>query len=452
MLKIQDIISNFFQGHKRSVEAKKQIIYSFGLKVVSVLIGLLYVPLLIDYLDVERYGVWITLTSIVGWFTFFDAGLGNGLRNKLTEALAYDNQKLAQEYVSTTYALISIAFISVLLIFYCINPFLNWNIILNSENIPKEELSLLALIVFTFFFLRFIFQIIGVILMAIQKPAINNIFGPIGNLISLSIIYLLIITAKKSIVLLGFVISFTPLLVLVLASFILFNGQLRDLKPSLNRINMNHAKSLFGLGMKFFLLQISAIVMFSLSNIIIIQVLNPEQVALYNISYKYFLIPIMLFSIIMTPIWSAVTDAFTRNDSNWLKSTMKTLNRISIVFVIGIIVMLLFSKQIYNTWLGDRVDIPLELSMSMALFAIINVIITPYSYFINGIGKLAISIRITIFKIILFIPTAYFLVNTSLGASGVMYATCFFSVISLPIYILQINRIFSGNARGLWGK
>ena len=41
--------------------------------------------------------------------------------------------------------------------------------------------------------------------MAIQKPAINNIFGPIGNLISLSIIYLLIITAKKSIVLLGFV-------------------------------------------------------------------------------------------------------------------------------------------------------------------------------------------------------------------------------------------------------
>ena len=81
----------------------------------------MYVPLLLNYLDAERYGVWLTLTSIVGWFTFFDAGLGNGLRNNLTEAFAKGNMIQAKEYISTTYAIIGLIFFSVLILFFFIN-------------------------------------------------------------------------------------------------------------------------------------------------------------------------------------------------------------------------------------------------------------------------------------------------------------------------------------------
>ncbi len=104
------LISLLFKGSERSKLAKKQILYSFFLKGISVAIGLMFVPLLLNYLDAERYGVWLTLTSIVGWFTFFDIGLGNGLRNRLTEALAEDKHQLAKEYVSTTYAIITLIF------------------------------------------------------------------------------------------------------------------------------------------------------------------------------------------------------------------------------------------------------------------------------------------------------------------------------------------------------
>src|ERR1035438_3879219 len=180
-LTLTEIREFFTKGHERSNLAKKQILYSFFLKAISVVIGLLFVPLLLHYLDAERYGLWLTLTSIVGWFTFFDAGLGNGLRNRLTEALAQGEQQLAKEYVSTTYAIISIIFIVVLIVFYCVNPFLHWNEILNTSRVPAKELSLLALIVFTFFLLRFIFQLIGIILMADQRPALTNAFGPIRS-------------------------------------------------------------------------------------------------------------------------------------------------------------------------------------------------------------------------------------------------------------------------------
>ena len=58
---IKSILNIFVKGHARSVLAKKHIIYSFMLNGISVIIGLMYVPLLLNYLDAERYGVWLTL-------------------------------------------------------------------------------------------------------------------------------------------------------------------------------------------------------------------------------------------------------------------------------------------------------------------------------------------------------------------------------------------------------
>ena len=102
-------IKKFFnQGHERSVKAKKQFGYSFIVKAMSIAIGLAFVPLLLNVLDAERYGIWLTISSIITWFTFFDIGLGNGLRNKLAEAIATGKEELARVYVSTTYAILGI--------------------------------------------------------------------------------------------------------------------------------------------------------------------------------------------------------------------------------------------------------------------------------------------------------------------------------------------------------
>ena len=73
--------------HERTRLVQKNIILSFLIKGLSIAIGLVFVPLTINYIDAERYGIWLTLSSIIIWFNFFDLGLGNGLRNKLVEAI-----------------------------------------------------------------------------------------------------------------------------------------------------------------------------------------------------------------------------------------------------------------------------------------------------------------------------------------------------------------------------
>src|ERR1035437_1248303 len=89
-------LSGFGIGHSRTVRAKKNITISLVLRGVSIFISLIMVPLTIHYISPVKYGIWITLSSIVGWFGFFDIGLGHGLRNRFAEALAAKKHELAQ--------------------------------------------------------------------------------------------------------------------------------------------------------------------------------------------------------------------------------------------------------------------------------------------------------------------------------------------------------------------
>ena len=126
-------VKKFFSGEERSVKVKKNIAALALLKGVSVLITFLLVPMTLHYLKPVQYGIWLTLSSIVAWMVYFDFGLGNGLRNKLAEALAQSDFELAKSYVSTAFFLITFIIAGLLTIFFICNQFFNWSIILNAS-------------------------------------------------------------------------------------------------------------------------------------------------------------------------------------------------------------------------------------------------------------------------------------------------------------------------------
>ena len=91
------------------------------LKGGSIAISLLLVPLTLSYLNEYEYGVWLTLSSVLSWIYILDIGLGNGLRNKLTEAIALDDLKLAKIYVSTTFYSLTFIVIVIYAVFWGIH-------------------------------------------------------------------------------------------------------------------------------------------------------------------------------------------------------------------------------------------------------------------------------------------------------------------------------------------
>ncbi len=445
--------SDIFTRSDRSSKAKRQILYSFALKGVSGLVGLIYIPLLIDILDKERYGIWITLVSIFSLFTVFDIGLGNGLRNKLAEAIATKKFELGRKYVSTTYLLIGGIFISLLLIFQGINPFINWNKILNTTLIPRGELFTLTAIVFGFLILRFIFQLVGVVFLAGQEPATSNSIGTSGNILSLLVIWIIYRnTHKISLVVLGTIISAVPVFLFIAFTIFAFAGPYKRLKPSFKYVDTSLKKDLLGLGFQFFLMQITALVLYSTANIAITQFFGPSEVTVYNIVFQYFQIPIIGYSIIMSPIWSAVTDAYTLKEIGWLKTTLKKLNHISLLFTVGIVTMVVLSPLAYKVWIGNRVNVPLELSVSMGLYAIINIWLAPYSSYVNGLGKLRLASSLSVIGITLYIIMIFAFCRLFNNSIGVILSMSLISLIGLVLQPIQTYKILNSTAVGIWNK
>lgn len=444
---------NFLKNNGRTAKAGKQIFYSFTLQSIGIIISLLYVPLLLNYLTQEQYGIWLTLTSILGWFSFFDIGLGNGLRNKLGEAFASGDLSLGRKYVSTIYTILICIFSSILFVFHICNFFLNWNSILNTRTIANSELYVLTSIVFSFFLIRFVVQLISVIYLADQKSSISHFVNTIGSL--LSFILVLILTYSSihgNLILLGSIVSGIPVLVFIVISIISFTGKYKAVRPSVKEIDFKLSKGLMNLGAKFFFLQICAIIIFSTSSFFIAQFYGPKEVVAYNIVFKYFQIPIMVFSIILSPVWSAVTDAHIKSDFVWLKKTIKQLNLLSVVFTFGVVLMLIFSQWIFKFWLGNKVIIPWNLSIVMAVYTTMQIWVAPYSNFINGLGKIKLTMSLTFLGIVVYLVLIYLFSNIFNNSTGVVMAIICTSLIGTIIQPWQIHKILNGTAKGIWNK
>ncbi|KAA6350172.1 hypothetical protein EZS27_002438 [termite gut metagenome] len=444
-------ILNIKSGHTRSQNIKKNVIASFIFKGISIGISLLLVPMTLNYLDKERYGLWLTLSSVISWFSLFDIGLGNGFRNKFAEALAVKNVSLARIYVSTTFALLSIIIGIVLIIFFLVNPFLDWRAILNTTIENHGELSLLAIIVFTFFCLQFVFKLVTSVLLADQKPALVDLINMLGSLLSLFIIYILIHVSEGSLLLLGLTLSVCPVLVLILSYFVMFTGKYRIYKPGLQYIDFKQSKGLMGLGFLFFIPQMAGLVVFSTSNVLIAQIFTPSDVTVYNIAFKYFSLITLFFQIILVPFWSAFTEAFVKQDIIWIKNAMHKLILFWGISCLAAIVMVMASDFFYKLWVGNQIKIPIQVSVSLAIYVCIGNWNNIFTSFNIGVSKVFIQVWLSLFGGIIFIPLAI-LLSRNIGLIGIPIAMGLSILLGSFIVPIQYNKLVNRVADGIWNK
>ncbi|MBD3630240.1 oligosaccharide flippase family protein [Cyclobacterium sp.] len=439
------------KGHKRSVKAKKNILASFIIKGGSIAIGLILVPLTINYVNPTSYGIWLTLSSMVAWFGFFDIGFGHGLRNKLAESIAKEEFVLAKKYVSTTYAILSLIIGGVLVLFMGINPFLNWASILNTSEALGDELGVVALIVFSFFCMQFVLKLITTVLTANQEPAKASFFNFLGSLFSLLVIFILTKTTEGNLIYLGAALSFTPVLVLTCSSVWFYTQDYKRYAPSFRQVDFSLAKDLMSLGAKFFVIQIGALVLFSTNNVIITQLFGPEEVTPFNIAFKLFNIVTMGFGIVVTPMWSAFTDAYVREEFDWIKQTLAKMRKFWFLAILGSIGILFASPFLYRIWVGDSVDVPFELSVAMCLYVIVAIWQTMHVFFLNGIGKIKLQLYLVTFTAIINIPLAI-LLGRWFGLVGItMTSTLIFGIMGI-VFSIQTHKILNKTAKNIWNE
>jgi O-antigen/teichoic acid export membrane protein len=450
---VQKVLSKAGIKSDRTKNITKHILLSSIYKGGSILSSFLLVPLTISYLDTENYGIWLTLSSFIAWFSFFDIGLGNGLRNKFAEAKANGNMTLAQGYVSTAYYTIGTVSLSLILLFVGLNSLIDWTKAFNTSISIQSELSLLMPIVFGFFCLQLVVKLVTTIYTADQHHSMQgkiNFFIQVGSLV---LIWIMTKTSESSLLIFGLILSVFPVLILIILNFIAFNNRYKEYKPTLVLWKRKYLNEIFGLGLKFFVIQIAGIILFSTDNIIITQLFGPEKVVPYNIAYKYFSIVNMGLSLIITPYWSSITEAYANKDLEWIRKSMNNLTKITFAAILGVGALLFVAPNFYKFWIGDKVLIPLHLTIYMSIYMVLTIFYSPFTFFINGTGKIKLQMYSILLTSLVNIPLSIFLAkNLDFGVSGVILSTIICLIPHVILCPIQYWKIINKKAYGIWDK
>ena len=446
-----DIKALFRSGSERSKLIKKNIAGTFGLRGVSMLTSFVLVSMTIGYVSSQLYGVWLALASVLSWIGLLDIGFGNGLRNKLTENIALGYKEKCQQYVSTTYFCMMAIFLPVSVICVCGCGFVNWSSLLNvSPDLNDDILKTVRIVIF-FTCANFILKTISTVLAALQYNALSSLLDTLGQLLVLVVISILTICTKGSLLYLALTLTLCPLIVYLIATLILFNGKYKFLCPKFSLLRKGFIRDILGLGIKFFIIQIACLVLYGTMNVIISNVSSPEYVTEYNVVYKYISIPMILLGIVLSPFWSAYTDAYTLKDFSWMKRLYSKLLKMYGFCLLGIILLAILYPIAFKLWLGDKVSIHLSMVVAVSFYVAIMSFCSLNSVVLNGTGRICIQLYGSVIMTVVNIPLALWL-GKYFGALGVVMSVGGMNLIgAIPAYI-QIKKILNQTAKGIWLK
>lgn len=445
-----DPLRAIFQSeNQRNRMLRNNILFSGVLKAIGLCTSFLIVPLTLNYLDKEPYGIWMTISSMAFWIFTFDIGLGNGMRNYLTAAISGNDFKAARTYICSTFVMLTILAGLMGILATPIILTLDFNKILNTTALDNHYLQMVILIALILTLLNFVVKNVGFIYVAMQKYAINDLLTIGGNVVALFVIYILAKTTEGNLLYVVATFMAMPVVVFLLGAIPIFY-KYPHLRPSIKSIDISFSKGIVKKGLGFFFIQItSCLVIFGGSNLFISHFQGPEAVTTYNIAYKFFNLLIIGYTIIIAPMWNAYTDAYVKNDWAWIRNTFRRALLMWGLTILGGIVMLLICNLFYVFWVGTSVNIPLSVSVAVLVFVIFFNLNNGVTYLLNGLNTIRIQIYTSV------IGTAVYLAviaiyGQALGIEGIVYSMAICYAIMSLIHFYQCRLILCQKATGIW--
>jgi O-antigen/teichoic acid export membrane protein len=421
----------------RSYNYLRQIRVSAVFKVLAIGCSFLSMPLMLHYLGQEQFGVWSTLLSVVMWITFFDLGLGNGLRNRLAESLAKSRADEARNYVSSAYSLIGLISLTLFILLAIASFAVPWQIVFNTKLLTAKQLSHVVLLTGFFIALNFWLGLINTVLNAVQKTSVTIVGQFLVNALSLALVYVLTKVTDASVLYLSLTYGIATVGTNVLLTCWFYKGN-PSLTPRL-ALDFLHIRPLIGLGLQFFVIQIAMLVIFTTDKILIVQFFGPKFVAQYDVVFKLFGIITLTYGLITAPLWSAYSDAYHRADNAWIKSMLRKQLGLFVFVLIAIGIVIAIAKPTIAIWIGHNFEVSMHLIVTMGVFVLVSAWNSIFGTILGAINKIRLGAYYTVLTAALNIPVSYLLaVKFQFGLAGILMGTIASISISAIISPLQV--------------
>lgn len=409
-------------------------------KGISMALSLVYVPVVLNYLGDYKYGVWASILNILSWISYFDLGIGNGLRNRLSESLASSTPRISPKVlVSSAYAILMGVVAIVAVVCGVAIAFVDWPALLSAWNVDESLLCVVELSFLGMCF-SFVLTLCNSVYYALQKAQVVNLISVCQQAVMLLSVWLLSLTGTSSLTAVAVFYVLSNILVYGVFTVYVF-ARNRSLAPSPRCCSREVAKDVGGLGIMFFVAQIATLVLFTTDNLIVSNLFGPEQVTVYATANKVFTVLPSLFAALVVPLWSKTTVDYARGDIVEIRASLSKMRRLFAVATMGVIIMVVAFKPVVQLWLGRDLGFENSLVILMGVYAVIYMWNAIYSQIVNGLALVGFIAAIAFVQLVVNIPLSIFLASScGLGVNGVLLGTIIAMLIHSVTYPFYCKR------------
>lgn len=412
-------------------------------RIITALISFATVPMVINHIGKDLYGLWMVVSSLVVWMQLADFGITNGLTNSLAEANGRDDIDAASHYLSSAFIathLISLICIPLLLIAYL---GVDWESILNINDPGLAVIAAKALLVIgVAFIINIPLSLAGRVFVAYQKSHIYNNSLVLASLLSFLGLWLAV-KMELGIIWLIAVSAFVPVLANLSLWFLLPRLDKR-LKIHIKGVNRRALKRISQSSVPLFFFQLGALLVNQLVNVFIAQLASLALVADYNVVLRIYIFVFSLAAALSSPFYAAIREAFERKDFIWSRQALKNslLVRLSAIIPFSLVLVLL-GDSLLQLWLGQMMIKPIgaigwgfiSLSLVMAsVSSLLSELLTSLDDIWSQVGLVFLTAITVLGFLICFIP--------SFGVSGVFLAMALSTVLPMVLCAFRLKRKF----------
>ncbi len=407
-------------------------------KIMAYVFSMLYTTLLLNYLGDEKYGAWVTILSVINWLTFFDLGIGNSIRNILTEYIDKKEYSKARSQIIGGYILLA----AVSLLFWIVGTVLIKIFKFTFFIKTSFDISTALVISLTAICVTFALSVSKSIIYAVRHTEwvgilelSIQIFNVIG-IVFLKIISIGNINYVALVICLNSIFLNVILTIIIIKKYNFLRFQARD-------FSVIEIKRSCKLGWKYLVMQINSLVIFCTDAILINNIFGSAQVTPYYIIKKIFDASYMVMFAFIEPVRTEITILFVNRKYVEMKQIYKKMTIFLYLYVFMVIVLAAIFKPLSFIWLGKMLNYSLLLLISIAAYYVVFLWGQINAILVNAIDRVNLELILGTIAAILNIPLSIYLSHfKSFNTAGVVCATVILLFISEILMNYDIYKFF----------
>lgn len=414
-----------------------------GAKLLLSGVSLFTLPLAVRYLGAERYGIWVTVSTITSWIALLDLGISNTLTNSISTAFANDDNSMAAHHTSNA-LMITLSIAGLLgLISAVVWANTDWMHLFNvSTRVQAGEVRQTVAIAFALVLLSPTCALGGKVLSGYQETHTYNFIsaaGAVGSLIGLAI---------------GVMLHFNmPMLFLCTSGTVTACGlgtlgwivffHKPWLRPRLAYIQLPVIRELTGSGASLFIIQIASIVVFSTDNLIVGHYLGASEVTPYSVTMRLVAYAQLLPTFLFPSLWPAYAEANARRDFRWIRRAFSfTMMGSLLTMALSLTVFVIFGRVFIRWWAGTAAVPTQLLIVAMAVWTLISALTGVQSCLLSAVGRTRVQATLSIIAAGVNVALSIYLVQI-IGSLGAVLGTIisYLTIVVLPL-TWEVKRYF----------